>query len=66
MKLIKNIFGFFKRSVDELAPYTVYNYELKAAHPCWSLKEVFEWLACYDEEQFGHTAVLDFNGEVIN
>lgn len=64
-KFPQSVKAFIRNSFDCLAPYTVYNVEMRKEHFCWSLKEVFDWLACYDAESFGITEVRNFNGEVV-
>lgn len=64
-KLFACVKRFVRNSVDCLAPYTVINAEMGKEHFCWSLKEVFEWLECYDADLFGSTHVFNFNGELI-
>jgi len=59
---IKN---FIIDSIDCLAPYTVYNAQMRAQHNCWTWKAALEWLSCYDAEGFGETSVHNFNGELI-
>ncbi len=63
--MFKKVAAFIRNSLDCVAPYTVYNLEMNKEHFCWSLKEVFEWLECYDVESFGTTLICNFNGDVV-
>lgn len=64
-RFVKAISGFLARSVDCVAPFTVYNIRFMKSHHCWTYKGACAWLACYDAADFGTSYVTNFHGDII-
>lgn len=62
-KFIKNAKAVI---VKKLALYTVVNYTTGGVHYCFTVKDVMEWLACYDADAFSATFVYGFNNQLLS